>query len=440
MFNSVHARLLLAVVCVSTTMGSNRANATATVDCGESPAVVLIGDEADNMAMFRNAEVLLDAGFSDVSVGVERVSNDTDLVLAFVSAPDGPRPATRESIEELAGFDELPLALVLSETDQVDDPELRELVQLEATELLERNGISPVAVLTLPNRTFVAEVSGLLGLPAVQPVASCDGTNEIVLVGQRNQFSLYVAADRVRDADLGDVAVGIRDVSESTELVLVVVSATTGLRAATRSAISDLADLDVPRVGLLITESGAAADQAKLDSVRTASLDAFAARGFDQVPVIMTTGWPTIDTGVTEPYDVAFTTAVRALREWNPGDPAPADVLETIPPLPTLPEHAVLENVNVNIPISSATEILQAQGFEVVAVPTAGNFGRTCDPLVNDQVPVAGVDLPRGTRILLAINVDSGTEGDGCPYWEISFEEYEQLVQEILAQPGVPPQ
>jgi elongation factor Tu len=59
-----------------------------------------------------------------------------DGAILVVSAPDGPMPQTREHIL-LAGQVEVPAMLVfLNKTDQMDDPELLDLVELELRELL----------------------------------------------------------------------------------------------------------------------------------------------------------------------------------------------------------------------------------------------------------------------------------------------------------------
>jgi elongation factor Tu len=60
-----------------------------------------------------------------------------DGAILVVSAPDGPMPQTREHVL-LARQVEVPAMVVfLNKTDQMDDPELLELVELELSELLE---------------------------------------------------------------------------------------------------------------------------------------------------------------------------------------------------------------------------------------------------------------------------------------------------------------
>lgn len=66
-----------------------------------------------------------------------------DGAILVVSAPDGPMPQTREHVL-LARQVEVPAMVVfLNKTDQMDDPELLELVELELHELLESYGFSP---------------------------------------------------------------------------------------------------------------------------------------------------------------------------------------------------------------------------------------------------------------------------------------------------------
>ena len=63
-----------------------------------------------------------------------------DGAILVVSAPDGPMPQTEEHVL-LAHQVEVPAILVfLSKTDQMDDPELLELVEMEVRELLTKNG------------------------------------------------------------------------------------------------------------------------------------------------------------------------------------------------------------------------------------------------------------------------------------------------------------
>jgi len=63
-----------------------------------------------------------------------------DGAILVVSAPDGPMPQTEEHVL-LARQVEVPSILVfLNKTDQMDDPELLELVEMEIRELLTKNG------------------------------------------------------------------------------------------------------------------------------------------------------------------------------------------------------------------------------------------------------------------------------------------------------------
>ena len=65
-----------------------------------------------------------------------------DGAILVVSAPDGPMPQTREHVL-LARQVEVPAMVVfLNKVDQLDDPELLELVELELHELLSSYGFS----------------------------------------------------------------------------------------------------------------------------------------------------------------------------------------------------------------------------------------------------------------------------------------------------------
>ncbi|RMG88844.1 MAG: elongation factor Tu, partial [Chloroflexi bacterium] len=66
-----------------------------------------------------------------------------DGAILVVSAPDGPMPQTREHVL-LARQVEVPAMVVfLNKVDQMDDPELLELVEMELAELLESYGFDP---------------------------------------------------------------------------------------------------------------------------------------------------------------------------------------------------------------------------------------------------------------------------------------------------------
>ena len=66
-----------------------------------------------------------------------------DGAILVVSAPDGPMPQTREHVL-LARQVEVPRMVVfLNKTDQLDDPELIELVEMELAELLEQYNFDP---------------------------------------------------------------------------------------------------------------------------------------------------------------------------------------------------------------------------------------------------------------------------------------------------------
>ncbi|PJF41442.1 MAG: elongation factor Tu [Chloroflexi bacterium] len=66
-----------------------------------------------------------------------------DGAILVVSAPDGPMPQTREHVL-LARQVEVPAMVVfLNKTDQMDDPELLELVEMELSELLESYDFDP---------------------------------------------------------------------------------------------------------------------------------------------------------------------------------------------------------------------------------------------------------------------------------------------------------
>lgn len=267
--------------------------------------------------------------------------------------------------------------------------------------------------------------------PAVgQPVTGVDDSverPEIVMLGQLDLLEMYKAAEEIRDADLGEVAIGIEDVTASTDLVLVSVSSIDGPMPATREAVASIEGRDDLRVAILQTGTDQVADAELLQLVRLESLDLLREFGFRDVAVLQL---PHPD----------FIATVQLLLGSAPDDPPP-DLIVTIPPPPTAPEQSEMPNL-AGIPWSSAVQWLgQELGWEVIAV-SVGNFGHACDPLISDQAPPFGTLVDRGTQVLIAINVDedvSSTPNDTtCPFWEaMPYDEYEALVAEVESQPGV---
>ena len=74
---------------------------------------------------------------------LKRIEAQMDGAILVVSAPDGPMPQTREHVL-LANQVNVPAMVVyLNKTDQMDDPELIELVEMELSELLESYDFDP---------------------------------------------------------------------------------------------------------------------------------------------------------------------------------------------------------------------------------------------------------------------------------------------------------
>ncbi len=66
-----------------------------------------------------------------------------DGAILVVSAPDGPMPQTREHVLLAAQVEVPAMVVFLNKVDQMDDPELLELVELELSELLEQYEFDP---------------------------------------------------------------------------------------------------------------------------------------------------------------------------------------------------------------------------------------------------------------------------------------------------------
>jgi hypothetical protein len=141
-----------------------------------SGAIVLVGHPGHGQDAA--AARLIEAGFDDVTVGVGSVGEATELVLVTVSALDGPMPGTRRALAALDGSTIPRVAIVLTNTDALDDVELRELVKLETTELLGVYGINgpDVAVVLADDPDFVDQVALLLESPATDYVVATPPT------------------------------------------------------------------------------------------------------------------------------------------------------------------------------------------------------------------------------------------------------------------------
>jgi elongation factor Tu len=94
-----------------------------------------------------------------------------DGAILVVSAPDGPMPQTREHVL-LARQVEVPAMVVfLNKVDQMDDPELLELVELEVQELLSSYGFSAETPIVRGSALAVTESSSTdLSAPEFQPI------------------------------------------------------------------------------------------------------------------------------------------------------------------------------------------------------------------------------------------------------------------------------
>ncbi len=93
-----------------------------------------------------------------------------DGAILVVSAPDGPMPQTREHVL-LARQVEVPsLVIFLNKVDQMSDPELLELVELELSELLEGYGFPAETPIIRGSALAATEAADDASLPAYEPI------------------------------------------------------------------------------------------------------------------------------------------------------------------------------------------------------------------------------------------------------------------------------
>jgi translation elongation factor EF-Tu-like GTPase len=75
-------------------------------------------------------------------------------------------PGLREALNRLNGKTVPRAAVLYTQSDRLNDPELIQLVQLEVNELLQRYGVQGLDVIKLPGDQIDLKVKGLLALPA----------------------------------------------------------------------------------------------------------------------------------------------------------------------------------------------------------------------------------------------------------------------------------
>jgi len=93
-----------------------------------------------------------------------------DGAILVVSAPDGPMPQTREHVL-LARQVEVPAMVVfLNKIDQMDDPELLELVELELSELLESYDFAPDTPIVRGSALAATQAPEDVNHPAYEPI------------------------------------------------------------------------------------------------------------------------------------------------------------------------------------------------------------------------------------------------------------------------------
>jgi elongation factor Tu len=94
-----------------------------------------------------------------------------DGAILVVSAPDGPMPQTREHVLLARQVEVAAMVVFLNKVDQMDDPELLELVELEIQELLDSYSFSPETPIIRGSALAVTEsTSNDISAPEFQPI------------------------------------------------------------------------------------------------------------------------------------------------------------------------------------------------------------------------------------------------------------------------------
>jgi len=119
-----------------------------------------------------------------------------DGAILVVSAPDGPMPQTREHVL-LARQVEVPAMVVfLNKVDQLDDPELLELVELELHELLSSYGFSDDTPIVRGSALAANEsASSDINAPEYQPIlALMDAVDQWIPTPERDKDKPFMMA------------------------------------------------------------------------------------------------------------------------------------------------------------------------------------------------------------------------------------------------------
>jgi hypothetical protein len=107
-----------------------------------------------------------DGGFI---VHVNKVVPEADLVLFTVHALDGPMPGFLEGLDSLAGQSLPHAAILLTQTELLNDPELLQLELLEINEILDRYAdpaqVDQLKVLEFSDPELIAKIEALLAQP-----------------------------------------------------------------------------------------------------------------------------------------------------------------------------------------------------------------------------------------------------------------------------------
>lgn len=384
----VVARSALVVILFATALaGAAAASATSPPQPADGAGTVALIGHQDH-GQVEAAAVLAAAGLDAEAVesprdamGAAAVAG-ADLVLVTVSAVDGPMPGTRQLLEDLDGFPIDRVGVLLTKTNLNGDPELIELVTMETLELAESYGLpASTPVLTADAPTFVDDVLALLSQPAQNVVVAAPTTT-------------VPTTSWIPGVD----GLGLDRATATLQAEGLAVTVIADPALAVEVECSPPVRRQVPEAGLVVPRGTTVA---VISGLRASSL------GCD-LPVLSA---------------AELDAAIDAVWQ-QPGLP---------------PRFVTMPLVTNNIPLSTAVADLEALGLVVDAVPTPGNFGRSCDPAVDVQVPDPGVELERGMRVLLAVNLDldySSTPGaPECRPWDaVSLDEFEELTASVLAQ------
>ncbi|MFI9503262.1 hypothetical protein [Nocardia sp. NPDC052566] len=250
--------------------------------------------------------------------------------------------------------------------------------------------------------------------------------SDIVLLGIADQ-RLARIANELRDSGVGEVAVGPGAVGAATDLVLFTVSVADGTQPLFLEHLAALDGQVVARAAVLLFNppGNPVGDHEIIELVRVETLETLRRYEISDLRPGDVVSYPAAD----------FVARVRALLDGSRHDHhvrKPVRLTTTEPPAKSaVPSFA-------GVPLNYAVTMLEELGMKAVVLADP-DFGlvNTCYPPVAEQIPAAGVVVPKGTSVGLLVAAPDTSEPPECALPKLTRAQVDARVAELKAQPGV---